>query len=102
CRDCLLEIKVRKVMKILCVVVASAAIGCSGEPTPNEMPSAPTPLSVAEWQALPVVEKYDDAAFQRLKMQDAKLKNEREWHRFMVETVIPERKKDLPGDFAGK
>lgn len=50
---------------------------------------------------LPVVEKYDDATFSRLKMNEETLQSERAWHRFMVETVVPERKKDLPDDFKG-
>ena len=84
-----------------CLLVACLAAGCSSESGPPPLPAPPTPLSLAEWRELPVVEKYDDATFSRLKMNEDTLQSERAWHRFMVETVIPERKKDLPDDFKG-
>ena len=80
------------------VVIANLIAGCAGEIKPPTTPPAPTPLSLADWRGLPVQEKYDETTFDRLKLQDPKLKNERNWTRFMVETVIPERKKDLPDD----
>lgn len=83
------------------IVVAGLLVGCGGEMTPPTTPPAPTPLSVAEWRELPVGEKYDEATFDRLKLQDPKLKEDRNWARFMAETVVPERKKDLPGDLPG-
>ena len=65
---------------------------------PPAMPPAPTPLSVDAWHELPVHEKYDESTFSRLRSQDPKLDNDRAWHRFMIETVIPARKRDLPDD----
>ena len=56
------------------------------------------PLTVDEWRELPVQTKYDETTFDRLRLHDPNLKNERHWNRFMVETIIPERKKDLPDD----
>ncbi|MEX0820282.1 MAG: hypothetical protein WD070_11845 [Pirellulaceae bacterium] len=85
----------------VCLLVASFAVGCGNEPTPGTTPPAPTPLSVAQWRELPVGEKYDEATFARLKMQDPRLQTDRGWHRFMAETVVPERKKDLPDDILG-
>jgi hypothetical protein len=86
---------------VACLLMACLAAGCSSGSGPPSMPPSPTPLTLAEWRELPVVEKYDDATFSRLKMNDDKLNSERAWNRFMVETIIPERKKDLPDDFKG-
>jgi hypothetical protein len=49
---------------------------------------------------LPVTEKYDETTLERLKRNDPNLKTAHGWNRFMIETVVPERKKDLPDDFA--
>lgn len=84
-----------------CIAIASVVVGCGGDVTPTTAPPAPTPLGIAEWRELPVAEKYDETTFDRLRLQDPKLKNDRNWARFMVETVIPERKRDLPDDLPG-
>lgn len=90
-------------MKLAAAVLACGFLilvaGCGGQPAPSPMPDAPTPLSVAQWRDLPVNEKYDEATFQRLRLHDPNLNDERTWQQFMMETVIPERTKDLPDDF---
>lgn len=87
--------------KCVWLVVACFAVGCGSDQTPPTAPPALTPLSVADWRGLPFNEKDDEATFDRLKLQDHKLKDDRAWHRFMVETVNPERKTDLPDDLPG-
>lgn len=73
-----------------------ALIGCGSEPLPTPSPE-PTAISLAEWKALPIDEKYDGATLDRLRMSDPKLQNERAWNAFMAKEVIPERKRDIPG-----
>ena len=90
------------VSRIAFLAIAAVLSGCGGNhhTNPKSPPAAPTPLSVADWRTLPASEKYDESTFQRLKLHDPKLKDERNWARFMKETVIAERRRDLPGDFA--
>jgi len=86
----------KSTVPFVCLTLAGIAIGCGSEsPTPQTF-TPPQPLSVAEWRELPTNEKYDEATFHRLKLQNPNLNNDRAWHRFMIETVIPERKQDLP------
>ena len=84
------------VFRIAGVVCLLALAGC-GDNGPPTLPPAPTPLNVQEWKSLEIQVKYDEATFDRLKLNDPKLKSDREWHRFMREVVVPERKKDIPG-----
>ena len=64
-----------------------------------ESPALTSPLSVAEWRGLPVRNKYDENTFRRLKLNDPRLQQEQHWAQFMKDTVLPERRQDLPGDF---
>lgn len=60
-------------------------------------PPPPTVLTLEEWKKLPIPEKYDEGTFDRLRMQDPKLQDDRAWHDYMAREIIPERKKDIPG-----
>lgn len=81
----------------IALLTAVFCVGCSAEPTIPTLPPAPTPLTVEQWKTLPISEKYDEATFERLKLQDSKLKSDREWEKFMKTVIIPERKIDIPG-----
>src|SRR5438128_11767434 len=86
---------------IRCLFVAvslSLFAGCGGGGTPK--PPAPLPpptaLTLEEWKTLPIEEKYDGATFERLKLADPKLQNDRNWAYYEKQYIIPERKKDIP------
>ncbi len=85
-------------LKVLATCVVLAVLpGCGEEQPPAAPAGPPLPLSVEEWKQLPIEVKYDEATFDRLRDKDAKLQNDRNWHRFMKEVVVPERKLDIPG-----
>jgi hypothetical protein len=71
--------------------------GCSGQVTPPPPVPTTTALTLDEWKTLPLDVKYDGATFDRLRMTDQRLQDERAWMSFMATHIIPERKKDIPG-----
>lgn len=73
-----------------------AAVGCGGELKPPPLPEPPKPLTVEEWNALPVVEKYDGETLDRLRIDNPALKSEAGWDKFFQEVVIPQRRIDVP------
>ena len=79
------------------LMLISLALGCGGSAALPAPPTTPTPLSLAEWKQLPIEEKYDGATFERLKLGDPRLQNDRAWNAFMRKEIVPERKKDIPG-----
>ncbi|WP_417744593.1 hypothetical protein [Rosistilla oblonga] len=84
-------------LKVLSACVLFAVLSGCGEEQPPAAPAGPPlPLSVEEWKQLPIEVKYDEATFDRLRDKDPKLQNDRNWHRFMKEVVVPERKLDIP------
>lgn len=88
-------------MRIMCGILIVVVVGC-GSPKPPPPPAAPQPLTVEEWRDLEISEKYDEGTFERLKLNDPKLKSEEEWNKFMRRVVIPERKADMPGNIPGR
>ncbi|MCC6510698.1 MAG: hypothetical protein IT423_16460 [Pirellulaceae bacterium] len=59
-------------------------------------PAQPTALSWEEWKKLPIPEKHDEAAYDRLRLGNPQLKSDKAWRVFMIKEVIPERKRDIP------
>ncbi len=68
-----------------------ALAGC-GKPAAR----SPAPLSVAEWQTLPVDQKYTARTLERLKEGDPKLHTPEGWEAFSHSILARERKKDFP------
>ena len=79
----------RLALLILCVTIVLA--GC-GRPTA----APPSPLSVAEWQAMPTDKKYTTEVLERLKEGDPKLHTPEGWESFSRTKLAQERKKDFP------
>lgn len=70
--------------------------GCGGSPQQTVIELPPKePLSVEEWKTLPVEEKYEHDAFERLRLSDSQLKSDAAWDAFMRDVIVPERKKDI-------
>ena len=83
--------------RLLTLLITVAALGCGNEATPPlPMPELPT-LTVEQWKALPVEEKYDEATFERLREADKSIRSDRAWQKFMKDVIVPERKIDIPG-----
>ena len=81
---------------IFLLLNASLVMGCGSSPPPPAPLAAPTALTLEEWKTLPVDLKYDGATFDRLRMNNPQLQNERAWQAYMNYYIIPERKKDIP------
>ncbi|MEQ8790305.1 MAG: hypothetical protein RIC55_28675 [Pirellulaceae bacterium] len=87
----------KRLRALICVACCLFVLGCFGTPTQEVKELEPkTPLSVDEWKQLPVDVKYENDTFERLKLNDPKLKQDRAWEQFMRTVVVPERKKDIP------
>lgn len=71
--------------------------GCGDNVKPPPPAPALTALSLEEWRQLPIDQKYDGATFDRLRMSDPRLQDERAWLTYMARHIIPERKQDIPG-----
>ncbi|TWT32769.1 hypothetical protein [Blastopirellula retiformator] len=80
----------------LLIIVAVAPCGCGEATAPAANLGEQGPLTVEKWKQLPVSQKYDESSFESLRLGDTKLQSERNWHKFMMNVVIPERKKDIP------
>lgn len=89
------NLKVKEMKRVLFVVLFCVFAGCSGDP---ESPLASTdgPISVEAWKQFEVVDKYAPETLDRLRLNNSKLRNERNWNRFMRDVVVPERRKDIP------
>lgn len=70
--------------------------GCDGTEVVPTNPPAPTALTLDEWKKLPIPEKYDESAFERLRLADPKLKSDSAWRAFMKKEIMPERDQDIP------
>jgi len=80
---------------ILFVVVCLCAAGC-GRKTADFAVSL-NPLSVNEWKAMPVEQKYEIESFERLKLGNPRLQRQQEWDQFSRTVIVPSRQRDLPG-----
>jgi hypothetical protein len=82
-------------MKLAIALLLLAAVGlagCGGRPVG---PSS-APLSVAEWKAMPVGQKYTADTLERLKAGDPKLGTPEGWEAFSRTTLREARKNDFP------
>ncbi len=88
-----------KLIRIACLTFVLAYIGCgTSEPKPaSDAANATGPLTVEEWKDLPASVKYDAGSFERLKQGNKELQTQAGWDRFMKQTIVPERKQDIPG-----
>jgi hypothetical protein len=76
--------------RLLLLTVVSGLAGCGGKPA-----AEPPPLSVADWKAMPVDQKYTPEALERLKRGDPKLETPEGWEAFSRTTLAAARKKDF-------
>ena len=83
--------------RLIFVFAMLCFLGC-GSNGPNVSLDDNTPLTVQEWKDLDPLVKYNPSTFERIKEGNPKLKNKKAWDRFMVQVVVPERKKDIPSD----
>jgi len=81
-------------MRTATLILALAAAGCGGGGTADTPPVAP--LTVADWKNLPVEQKYQPEALERLKKGDPNLDTAEGWEAFQKTVVGPARKKDFP------
>jgi len=82
---------------LFAALVFATVTGCGDKVTPPAPAPAATTLSLEDWRKLPVELKYDGDTLDRLRMNDPRLQNERAWQAYMMQNIIPERKKDIPG-----
>ncbi len=81
----------------LFVLSLTVALGCGGGvKEPTGPPPAPTPLTMEEWKTLPIVDKYDEGTYERIRMQYPELQNEQAWYDYMMREIMPQRNIDIP------
>lgn len=79
---------------LVMMVLVFGLVGCGVKSDSAKTP--PTPLTVAEWKLLPVEQKYEPDAIERLKQGDPALETPEGWDAFNRATLLPSRKKDFP------
>jgi len=77
------------------IMMLVSVVGCGGKSDAAKT-VASSPLTVAEWKALPVEEKYQSETIERLKKADPNLETPEGWDAFNRATLQPERRKDFP------
>lgn len=84
-------------LRLVITVVAALCLlaGCGGTQGP---PPLNTPITRAEWEAMPFEQKYDPDTFERLRKGEPKLKDERAWKAFFSSVIVPKRKADLQAE----
>lgn len=81
----------------LSLLSLSVALGCGGGvKEPTGPPPAPTPLTIEEWKKLPPMDKYEEAAYERIRMQYPELQNEQAWNEYMMREIMPQRNIEIP------
>jgi hypothetical protein len=80
-----------KMTALLVLAGALGLAGCGGKPA-----GPPAPLSITEWRAMPVDQKYTSEALERLKEGEPKLQTAEGWEAFSRTTLAENRKKDFP------
>lgn len=82
-------------VSVLFAALAFGAAGCGGSSSPDPKGTA-SPLTVNDWKALPVAQKYTPETLERLKTGDPNLNTAEGWEAFQKTVVAPARKKDFP------
>ena len=82
-------------MRTTLLLLTLASAGCGGGGPAESGSSAP--LTVADWKALPVEQKYSTETLERLKKGDPNLETAEGWESFQKTVIGPSRKKDFPG-----
>ena len=84
-------------MQTRLLAVLALALGLTGCGSPGGPAGAkPTPLTVADWKAMPTDQKYTPETLERLKEGDPDLQTAEGWEKFQKTVVAPARKKDFP------
>ncbi len=78
---------------LLLLTVSFALVGCGRAPTKD---LANEPLTVEDWKDMPVESKYEIGTFERLKLGEPKLQDDREWQLFARNVMLPAKKRELP------
>ncbi len=78
---------------LLLLTVSFALVGCGRTPTRD---IADEPLTIDGWKVLPVDSKYEIGTFERLKLGEPKLQDDREWQLFARSVMLPAKKRELP------
>jgi hypothetical protein len=76
------------------VLWVTLALGCSGAGSAPAPQAAP--MTVNDWKALPVEQKYTPETLERLKAGDPNLQTPEGWDAFQKNVVAPARRKDYP------
>jgi hypothetical protein len=84
-----------RVVSVLLAVLVLGAVGCGGSGS-RAPEGAAAPLTVNDWKALPVDQKYAPETLERLKAGDPNLGTAEGWEAFQKNVVAPARKKDFP------
>ncbi len=79
-----------RILAVGSLIVAPLGCNASTTPTPDEQ----QPLTVEEWKNMPTEAKYQGATFERLKLGEPKLQDDRGWDKFQREVLLPARKKE--------
>jgi hypothetical protein len=84
-----------RVVSVLIAALVLGSTGCGG--SGSRAPESPAaPLTVTDWKALPVDQKYTPETLERLKAGDPNLSTAEGWEAFQKNVVAPARKKDFP------
>lgn len=83
--------------KRLALLLLFPILGCGSEPETAQVNEEA--ITVESWKALDVDVKYEPEIFDRLKLNEPRLSNERNWDRFMRDVIVPERRKDIPTEY---
>jgi hypothetical protein len=85
---------------LVCTSFLSVAVllgGCGGSAKPPVAAAPPPPLTLEEWKAIKDIDqKYDGSTLERLRLSDARLKDDRQWYAYEQRYILPERQRDLP------
>lgn len=85
----------RPLLFVLGLSVVVGLTGCGGSQAPVASLHE-SPLTVDQWKAMPPETKYEVETFERLKLGNPKLQDQREWDKFARTVVFPAKKKDFP------
>jgi ABC-type glycerol-3-phosphate transport system substrate-binding protein len=80
----------KRKLVILALVSVLGLAGCG-----QAVPDGPEPVTVDQWKALPLGQKYTSEAFERLKEGNPDLQTPEGWEAFSRTTLMPARRRDF-------